>query len=127
MLYQGVPREQLEQNLELLKAQAGEQARTDLKLTFILGQIAEEEEITVDEGEVNARVAAMARQQNRRPERLRSELSADGSLEQLEMQLLEERTLERVLEYAKVTDAQPAAGGQPAPAEGAAPAEGGQK
>lgn len=113
LLYRGVPREQIEQNLEMLQAQAGEQARTELKLSFILESIAEAEEITVEEGEINARIAQMAASYGRRPERLRSELANEGTLEQVGVQLREQKTIDKLLSMAQVT----------APAEKAAPAD----
>lgn len=109
LLYSGVPQEQIDQNVELLQAQANQQARNDLKLEFVLGKIAEALSVEVDEGEVNARIAAMASQYGRRPERLRSELTADGSIEQLIGQIRDEKTMDRVLEMANV--------GEPAPGE----------
>lgn len=103
LLYRGVPREMIEQNLELLEARAGEQAAGELKLSFILEKIAEAEGVSVDEGEVNMRIAQMAMQQGRRPERLRSEMSADGSLEAVSSQIREQKTIDKLLEKANVT------------------------
>jgi trigger factor len=104
MMMQGVPREQLDGQISQLQEQAKEEAATDLKLSFILGNIADAEGIQVDEGEVNARVAAMARQQNRRPERLRQELSAEGRMETLVNSLLEEKALDHIVQSAEVTE-----------------------
>ncbi|NQU75463.1 MAG: trigger factor [Planctomycetes bacterium] len=106
LLYRGVPREQIEKNLEMLEAQAGEQAKVDLKVSFILAKIAEAEGISVEEGEVNARIADMANRQDRRPERLRSEMVSQGTLEQVNVQLVEQKTIDKLLEMANITEAQ---------------------
>ncbi len=112
LMYNGVPREQIEENIDLLRARAQEQAQQELKLGFILDKIAEAEEIEVAEGEVNTRVAEMAGRSGRRPERVRQELAADGTLDQVWVQLREQKTVDRLLELAQVSP----------PSEGEAPA-----
>lgn len=104
LLQRGVPRERIEENITELQAAAGEQARRDLKLQFILDKIADEREIEVTADEVNARVAQMASMYNRRPERVRQELAADGSLAQLDVVIREEKTMDALLQDAKVTE-----------------------
>lgn len=125
LLYRGVPKDEIEQNMSMLEAQATEQAKIDLKLTFILEKIAEAEGISVAEGETNARIAEMAGRQGRRPERLRSEMASQGTLDQVEIQVREQKAIDKLLEMAEIT--QPA----PAPAAKATPkkakAKGGSK
>ncbi|MFW6153770.1 MAG: trigger factor [Planctomycetota bacterium] len=103
LLYRGVPREQIDQNLELLQARASEEAAEELKLSFILDRIAEAEDIAVDDGEVNARIAEMAMRQGRRPERLRSEMANEGSLGELETRIREQKALDKLLDMAEIT------------------------
>ncbi len=105
LLYRGMSREQIDERLTELQAAATEQAEQDLKLSFILGKIAEGENIEVTEDEVNSRIARMATANNRRPERLRQELAQDGSLEQVADSLREEKALDKLLEQAKITEA----------------------
>jgi trigger factor len=102
LLQQGIPRERIEENMTELQASATEQARRDLKLQFILGKIIEEKEILVTEAEVNSRIAQMAVQYDRRPERLRQELAADGSLQQVQQSMAEEKALNLLLENANI-------------------------
>ncbi|MBN1555473.1 MAG: trigger factor [Phycisphaerae bacterium] len=104
LLQAGVPREKIDENMVRLQAAAAEEAASDLKLSFILGKIAEEKEIEVRDDEVNARIAQMARAQQRRPERLRQELAADGSLEQVSLAIRDERTLDALLTEAKIVE-----------------------
>lgn len=104
LLQRGVPRERIDENLTQLAAAANEQAQADLKLTFILGKVAESQGVTVDEGEVNARIAAMANEYNRRPERMRQELEQEGTLSEIEVSIREEKALDKLLETAKVTE-----------------------
>jgi FKBP-type peptidyl-prolyl cis-trans isomerase (trigger factor) len=58
----------------------------------------------VTEDEVNSRIAFMAWQQNRRPEKLRQEYIRSGEIENLYLQLREQKTLDKILEKAKVTE-----------------------
>jgi trigger factor len=104
LLMRGVPREQIDENMTELKASTDEQAARDLKLQFIIGKAAELQEITVEEGEVNSRIASMAAARGRRPERVRQELEQEGNLGQVEVQIIEEKVLDKLLEQAKVTE-----------------------
>lgn len=107
LLQQGVSREQIDENLTKLQAAVQDQTLIDLKLQFILYEIAEQREIAVTADEVNARVAQMAGMYNRRPERLRQELAADGTLTQLETVIQEEKAIDSLLKDAKIVEAKP--------------------
>ncbi|MCL2701127.1 MAG: trigger factor [Phycisphaerae bacterium] len=109
LLQMGIPQEKIQENLAELQARSIEVSRRELKLQFILGKIADQRDIKVEEGEVNARVAAMAREQDRRPERLRQELQADGTLGMLEDRIREEKALNALLEKATITEVEPEA------------------
>ncbi|MFW5839914.1 MAG: trigger factor [Planctomycetota bacterium] len=105
LLQQGVPRERIDENMAEIQASATQQAQRDLKLQFILGKIIEEKKIFVGEDEVNSRIAQMAIQYNRRPERLRQELAADGTLDQVRQSMAEEKALNLLLEKANEVEA----------------------
>lgn len=107
MLKMGVPREKVDENITELKAAATEQARRDLKLQFICEQIAEDKDIEVTAAEVNSRIAQMASYYDHRPERLRQELAQDGTLEQLQVSLLQEKVLNALLGEAEVKEVSP--------------------
>jgi FKBP-type peptidyl-prolyl cis-trans isomerase (trigger factor) len=107
LLQQGVPRERIDQQLTELQAAAGEQARQHLRLRFVLGKIAEEREIAASPDEINSRVAQIASLYKRRPERLRQELAANGTLQQLELAIRDEKTLDSLLADAKVAEVKP--------------------
>jgi len=105
LLGRGVPQEEIERNLEKLRASTSEQASLDLKMGFIMAQVAEKLEIEVSEGEVNAAIAQMAAMYRRRPEKLRDELSHGGRLDALRERIRDEKAIGRILEMAKVIDA----------------------
>ena len=107
LLMRGVPREQIESRMTELRSAAGQQAQRDLKLSFVLQKIADGMGITVEEGEVNARIAQIAAEQNRRPERLRQEMTEEGTLESLADSIRQDKVLHALMEKAVVTEAEP--------------------
>ncbi len=108
LLQRGVPREKIDENLTELQAAAGQQATQEMKLSFILDKICEEQDIQVSEEEINSRIAEMASAYNRRPDRLRQELAADGSLEQVSISLKEQKALDKLMAEANVKEVSPA-------------------
>jgi len=109
LLQRGIPREKIDEYLTELQAAVEKESARDLKASFILARIVEDRKIEVGDGEVNARIAEMARQYNRRPERLRQELEADGSLRALQMQMTEEKAIDQLLQDAQVEEVAPEA------------------
>ncbi len=106
LLMAGVPQEQIRQNLQTLRERVSSEAVEQLKLSFILEKLAEAEGVEVDDAEVNAHIAEMARRQNRRPERLRQEMRDEGSLDSLRASIREEKAVAKILEKAKIVDDQ---------------------
>ncbi len=107
LLQRGVPREKIDENLAQLQAAVEQQAQADLRLTFVLAKVAEKYDIKVEEGEVNSRIAAMANEYNRRPEKMKQELEQEGTLGEVETSLLEEKALDALLTKAKVSEVTP--------------------
>ncbi|MBE0537049.1 MAG: trigger factor [Phycisphaerae bacterium] len=107
MLMRGLPREQVEQQMQQLRASSDEQAQEQLKLFFIMDKVAEKLEITASEEEINGHIAQIAAQRNRRPDKVREELAKDGSLAQFALQVREQKCIEKILESAKISDVKP--------------------
>jgi len=104
LMMRGMPREQVEGNIERLRTGAAEEGSRELKLFFILQKLANDMNIDVDEGELNGRVAMMAIQRGVRPETLKQEMSKDGSLANLYVQLREQKAIDKVLEQAQIEE-----------------------
>jgi len=104
LLNQGVPREQIDERGAELQTQASERARQELKLQFILAEIAREKEIEVTDDEVATRIANLAAAYNRRPERMRQELEQSGSLVTMPAAISEEKVLDLLLADAEITE-----------------------
>ncbi len=102
---EGVPEEEIEQRIAERRSEDEEASRRELKLFFILGRIAEKLDLDVSENEVNTQIVRIAQQQNRRPERLRSELMQSGMIEQIYMRLRDQKVLNALLAKANVTEA----------------------
>jgi trigger factor len=104
LVMRGMPKEQVEANIERLRGGAKEEAVRELKLFFILQKLATEQSVDVDEAELNGRIAMLAAQQGKRPEKLKQEMSKDGSLASMYIQMREQKAIDQVLEKAKIEE-----------------------
>jgi len=104
LLRMGMPREEVEENMTRLRAEAEEQSKRDLRLQFILDRAADKLEIEISDGDLNSMIASMASQYERRPEKMRQELESDGSLEQVRISMREDAALDKMLEEAEIVE-----------------------
>jgi len=104
LMMRGMPREQIDANIERLAAGAADEAGRELKLYFILQKLAAASEVTVDEAELNGRIAMLAAQKGRRPEKMKQEMAKDGTLQNLYLQIFEQKALDKVLETAEIEE-----------------------
>jgi trigger factor len=110
LLMQGMPKEEIEQQMDQLRASSDQQAKEQLKLFFIMSKVADQLGIEVSEEEINGHIAELAARQGRRPEKMREELLRDGSLAQFAIEVREQKCIAKILEKAKIVDAEPASG-----------------
>jgi trigger factor len=113
LAYRGQGQDEIEQQIAEMRAGSEEQARRDLKLFFIVDKAAKTLNVEVSEAEINGRIAMMAMQQGRRPEKLRQDMHRRGELENLYLQLREQKTLDQILAQAKVNEVEAAAEEKP--------------
>ncbi len=104
LMMRGVPRDAVAGNLEKLSGGAKEEAVRELKLFFILQKVAADQKVDVDEAELNGRIAMLAAQRGRRPEKLKQEMSKDGTLANLYVQLREQKAIDKILETAEIEE-----------------------
>jgi len=107
MLMQGMAKEQVDEQMDQLRASSEQQAAEQLKLYFIMDKIADKFEVEVSEEEINGHIAYVAATRGRRPEKMREELGRHGSLSQFALQVREEKCIEKLLEKAKITEVEP--------------------
>jgi len=105
LLNQGVPQEQIQENMEQFRAASSEQAGRELKMSFIMERVADSLDINVTEGEINGFIAQAAIRMGRRPEKLRDEIQRENRLEAIQEDIRAEKAVDRILEMAEVVDA----------------------
>ena len=104
LMQRGMPYEEIAANVERLRSGAGEEGARELKLYFILQKAAEEMNVTVSEGEINGQIAMMAVNREERPEKVKQEMSKDGSLANLYLQMHETKAIDAMIERATVEE-----------------------
>jgi len=104
MLMRGLSREQIEQQMQQLRAGSEEQAKEQLKLFFIMDKVADKLDVSATEEEINGHIARVAAARNRRPAKVREELAKDGSLAQFVLQVREQKCIEKILENATIKE-----------------------
>jgi trigger factor len=107
LLMQGLKTEDIQQHMEQLKASSGEQAKEQLKGFFVMDAIAKKFEIQTTEEEINGYIAQVAMYRQVRPEKLREQMSRDGSLAQAALEIREIKCIDKILESAKITEVEP--------------------
>jgi len=107
LLSRGLTREQVEEQMEQLRASSEEQAKEQLKTFFIMDKVADKLEIEVTPEEINGRIAQLALSQGQRPERMREEMARNGSLTQFELEVRQSKCIAKMLESAKITEVEP--------------------
>ena len=104
LMMRGMPREQVEANIERLRHGAGDEAVRELKLFFILQKLATDQNVDVDEAELNGRIAMLAAQRDKRPEKLKQEMAKDGTLATMYLQMREHKAIDNVLQNAQIEE-----------------------
>jgi trigger factor len=107
LLLRGLPREQIDQQMEQLKAGSEQQAKKQLKTFFIMDKIADKLEIEVSEEEINGHIAQLAMEREQRPERMREDMERNGSMAQFKLEVRQNKCIQRLLETAEITEKKP--------------------
>jgi trigger factor len=92
------------QTQEQFDADLQERARRAVKVSLVLDQLAREEELSVDQGELSAYVTRQAEQMGVAPERLAKQLADDGRLPLAAAEVLRGKAMNLIAERVKVTD-----------------------
>ncbi|MEQ8845651.1 MAG: trigger factor [Phycisphaerales bacterium] len=104
LMYRGMDEMEIEKHVAQLRAASAAEAKDNLKLFFILNRVAEDMDVQVTEGEARQRVAEMAFERGARPEQFFQELVQSGRIQSVFLQIREHKTLDAIIEKAKVTD-----------------------
>lgn len=103
----GIPEAEILKHSDELKTVAHEEATAELKLYFILEEIAEEQKIEVTEEEINAEIAAIARSYNRRFDRVRDDLAKANGIESLYLQIRDDKCIDGIIAKGKIVKMDP--------------------
>jgi trigger factor len=104
LMMKGIPREQVEANIERLRHGAKDEAIRELKLFFILQKLATDYNVEVGEAELNGRIHLMAAQEGQRAEKLKQEMTKNGALSNLYLQMREQKAIDEVLQKVTIED-----------------------
>ena len=99
--YSGLDAEYFKTQRDQILAQAETQAVNQVRLSYILDAIADEEKIEVPEEDVAARIAAIAEGSRRTPEEVREAIEKAGNMDGLKAQLRAEKALKLVVDESK--------------------------
>jgi len=106
MYQQGMPQAEIENIMDNLRTSAREEAVRDLKLAFIMEKLADQFDVHVSEEEINARIAGIAQMQGQRFDRVRDELSKRGGLQNLYINIRDEKLMQQLIDKANITEQQ---------------------
>ncbi len=103
----GVGKEIIEENKDKIYANAKTDAEVRVKANYILSKIAEKEGIKVTDKELSRQVAAMAAQQKVKPQKLAQQLTDNGTIYQVQEEIMNAKVIDLLEEKAKVTEIDP--------------------
>jgi trigger factor len=96
--------DEVEAEVAKVRSGSAEESKKRLKTFFILNKLAEHFHVSVNEMEVNARVAELALQNGKRPEEMRNALAKQGQLPQIQAVVREEKAADQLVAACTVTD-----------------------
>lgn len=102
LAYRGVPRDEIEKADEQMTVGVQAKSERDMRIYFILQQIADKEGITVNDSELERRVQLLAQLQGAKPAAFRENLKREGRLELLRSEICDERTMELLISEADI-------------------------
>ena len=104
LLQRGLSQQQVEEQMEQLRAGSEDEAKEQLKTFFIMDKVADKLEIEVTEEEINGHIAQLAVQRGQRPEKMKEQMERDGSLAQFRMDVRQNKCINKILESADISE-----------------------
>jgi len=98
----GVSKDQLEEKKDEILGFASKNAKERLRMSFILGSIAQQEKITVDKEDMEERIQQMSQKYRIAPDKLKAQLAEKDALGEIEEQILVGKTIDFLVANAKV-------------------------
>lgn len=107
MYQQGVPPTEVQKLMDEVRTSAKQDVANDLKLVLVMEKLSEEFETEVTEEEMNGRIAMIAQMRGQRFDRVRDELIQGQGVQNLYVQVRDEKIIGKLLEKAEVAEADP--------------------
>ncbi|MDZ4755128.1 MAG: trigger factor [Phycisphaerae bacterium] len=104
MLQRGLDEDTVERRLAEMRGQSEEIAQSRLRLFFVLARLAEQFGIGVTEADIAGRIHQIAQSQGVRPDQARAQLQKSGAINDVALQIREQKTADKLLERAAITD-----------------------
>lgn len=104
----GVAKETIDEKKDEIFNYASHTAREKLKIAFIMGKIAEKENIQVSQEEIANQIYYMAQERQTRPEKVVKELRKTNGFNQVHEQILFSKVVDFLVKNARVEEVQPA-------------------
>jgi len=98
----GATKAQLEEKKDEIYGFASKSAADRLRTSFVLDAIAQAEKIKVEESEIEERIVTLAQRSRTTPARLKAQLAQKGGMDEIEEQILVNKTLDLLVDSAKV-------------------------
>ena len=99
---QGADKDQIESQRDTILEEATKSSEERVRTSYILSKIADEEEMSVEDTELDDRIAEMSQRYGMPPEKFRAEMEKRNSIEGLGSEIRAEKTLEFLFENAKI-------------------------
>jgi len=109
LTYRGATEEDLAKVNDKLEQASLDKAQRDLKLFFILSKIAEKEAIEATDADVEMRIAELASRYRTTVAKMREHMKREGMLDEVILEIREEKTVAHILSKAEITQAGPPA------------------
>lgn len=100
----GYAEEEIHSRLNRLRQDSVASTARALKEQFVLQAIAEAEEIKVDEEDLETELSDIAARTGESVRRVRARIEKDGLWDAIGMQVLEQKTIKKIVEFAKIKD-----------------------
>ncbi|MCB1226200.1 MAG: trigger factor [Verrucomicrobiales bacterium] len=108
-LQQGVSEDDLVKNQDAILGNATQQARQDVKISFILGEVAKKENLRVTEGQIQMALANMAARQREPVKKFLKKAQEEGIIDRLREDLLLQNAIAFLKDQAAVEETEPEA------------------
>lgn len=104
LLYRGMKREDVDSQEEVLRRNLGANALRQVKVAFILGEIADREKIEVSDGDIERRIDEIAKRSRQDREEVRNYLKEKDLLDNLRSELRTEKTSDFLVKSAVISE-----------------------